>query len=148
MMGTPYLWSEGQMAVGEKGKQLAELAPCTFAACDRSQLAASSCREHVPKIAKLCDNFKLFIRQSKSYEAIAQTSPTWCKRQYSVLDKGLSHWALSNWRVKAHQKFLSTLESPKVLCLALYCFFFFFFLVLHLFHISIIYNFNTQYYTV
>ena len=33
------------MAVGEKGKQLAELAPCTFAACDRSQLAATSCRE-------------------------------------------------------------------------------------------------------
>ena len=33
---------KGQMAVGEKGKQLAELAPCTFAACDRSQLAATS----------------------------------------------------------------------------------------------------------
>ena len=28
------------------------------------------------------------------------------------------------WRVKAHQKFLSTLESPKVLCLALYCFYY------------------------
>ena len=51
----------GQMAVGEKGKQLAELAPCTFAACDRSQLAATSCREHVPKVAELWDNFKLFI---------------------------------------------------------------------------------------
>ena len=46
------------MAVGEKGKQLAELAPCTFAACDRSQLAATSCREYVPKIAELWDNFK------------------------------------------------------------------------------------------
>ena len=48
------------MAVGEKGKQLAELAPCTFAACDSSQLAATSCREHVPKVAELWDNFKLF----------------------------------------------------------------------------------------
>ena len=52
---------KGQMAVGEKGKQLAELAPCTFAACDRSQLTATSCREHVPKVAELWDNFKLFI---------------------------------------------------------------------------------------
>ena len=49
------------MAVGEKGKQLAELAPCTYAACDRSQLAATSCREHVPKVAELWDNFKLFV---------------------------------------------------------------------------------------
>ena len=49
------------MAVGEKGKQLAELAPCTFAACDRSQLAATSCREHVPKVAELWDKFKLFV---------------------------------------------------------------------------------------
>ena len=51
----------GQMAVSEKGKQLAELAPCTFAACDRSQLAATSCREHVPKVAEFWDNFKLFV---------------------------------------------------------------------------------------
>ena len=42
----------------------------------------------------LLDFSKAF--DSKSYEAIAQTSPTWCKRQYSVLDKGLSDWALSN----------------------------------------------------
>ena len=58
---TPHTWwvhltsgQKGQMAVGEKGKQLAELAPCTFAACDRSQLAATSCREHVPKVAEFC----------------------------------------------------------------------------------------------
>ena len=45
---TPHTWwvhltsgQKGQMAVGEKGKQLAELAPCTFAACDRSKLAAT-----------------------------------------------------------------------------------------------------------
>ena len=49
------------MAVGEKGKQLTELALCTFAACDRTQLAATSCREHVPKVAELWDNFKLFV---------------------------------------------------------------------------------------
>ena len=36
---------KGHLAVGEKGKQLPELAPCTFAACDCSQLAATSCRE-------------------------------------------------------------------------------------------------------
>ena len=47
--------------VGEKGKQLAELSPCTFAACDRSQLAATSCRQHVHKVAELWDNFKLFV---------------------------------------------------------------------------------------
>ena len=65
---TPHTWwvhltsgQKGQVAVGEKGKQLAELAPCTFAACDRSQLAATSCREHVPKVAELWDNFKLFV---------------------------------------------------------------------------------------
>ena len=59
MMSTHHLWSEG--AVGEKGKQLAELAPCTFAVCDRSQLTATFCREHVPKVAELWDNFKLFV---------------------------------------------------------------------------------------
>ena len=65
---TPHTWwvhltsgQNGQIAVGEKGKQLAELAPCTSAACDCSQLAATSCREHVPKVAELWDNFKLFI---------------------------------------------------------------------------------------
>ena len=65
---TPHTWwvhltsgQKGQMAVGEKGKQLAELAPCTFAACDCSQLAATSCREHVPKVAELWDDFKLFV---------------------------------------------------------------------------------------
>ena len=65
---TPHTWwvhltsgQKGQKAVGEKGKQLAELAPCTFAACDRSQLAATSCREHVPKVAELWDNFKIFV---------------------------------------------------------------------------------------
>ena len=64
---TPHTWvhltsgQKGQMAVGEKGKQLAELAPCTFAACNRSQLAATSCREYVPKVAELWDNFKLFV---------------------------------------------------------------------------------------
>ena len=65
---TPHTWwvhltsgQKGQMAVGEKGKQLAELAPCTFPVCDRSQLAATSCREHVPKVAELWDNFKLFV---------------------------------------------------------------------------------------
>ena len=65
---TPHTWwvhltsgQKGQMVVGEKGKQLAELAPCTFAACDSSQLAATSCREHVPKVAELLDNFKLFV---------------------------------------------------------------------------------------
>ena len=44
---------KGHLAVGEKGKQLPELAPCTFEACDRSQVAATSCREHVPKVAEL-----------------------------------------------------------------------------------------------
>ena len=62
-----YLYGQkAQMAVGEKGKQLAELAPCTFAACDRSQLAATSCREHVPKVAELWDNFKLFVSREVS----------------------------------------------------------------------------------
>ena len=55
------------MAVGEKGKQLAELAPCTFAACDRSQLAATSCREHVPKVAEFWDNFELFVSANKRW---------------------------------------------------------------------------------
>ena len=31
------------------------------AQCDRSQLAATSCREHVPKVAELWDNFRLFV---------------------------------------------------------------------------------------
>ena len=48
-------------------------------------------------------------------------------RGNTVLDKGLS-WlgALKQlyWRVKAHQKSLSTLESPKVLCLDRYCFYY------------------------
>ena len=42
MLSTPNIWycQKGQMAVGEKGKQLAELVPCTFAAL----IAASSQR--------------------------------------------------------------------------------------------------------
>ena len=65
---TPHTWwvhltsgQKGQMAVAEKGKQLAELPQCTFVACDCSQLAATSCRQHVPKVAELLDNFKLFV---------------------------------------------------------------------------------------
>ena len=50
-----------EVRVGEKGKQLPELAPCAFAACDCSLLAATSCREHIPKVAELRDNFKLFV---------------------------------------------------------------------------------------
>ena len=64
---TPHTWwvhltsgQKGQMAVGEKGKQLAELAPCTFAACDRSQLAATFCREHVPKLRERTSNFEVY----------------------------------------------------------------------------------------
>ena len=52
---------KGQMTIGEKGKQLAELVPCTFAACDCSQLAATSYRKHVPKVAELLDNLKFFV---------------------------------------------------------------------------------------
>ena len=67
------------MAVGEKGKQLAELAPCTFAACDHSQLAATSCREHVPKLAELWDNFKRFVTkfqaQSVNLRTLFQSKP-------------------------------------------------------------------------
>ena len=80
---TPHTWwvhftsgQKGQMAVGEKGKQLAELAPCTFAACDRSQLAATSCREHVPKVAEFWDNFKLFVSNLNLWNFSFISSPS------------------------------------------------------------------------
>ena len=50
----------GRWRLVRRGSNL-RLAPCTFAACDRSQLAATSCREHVPKVAELWGNFKLFV---------------------------------------------------------------------------------------
>ena len=78
---TPHTWwvhltsgQKGQIAVGEKGKQLAELAPCTFAACDRSQFAATSCREHVPKVAELWGNFKLFVSNLWNFSFINSPS--------------------------------------------------------------------------
>ena len=75
-MSTPYLWSEGgHLAVIEKGKQLPELAPCSFAACDCSQLTATPCREHVPKVAELWDNFKLFRSQSQPLRIVFINSP-------------------------------------------------------------------------
>ena len=51
-------------------------------------------------------------------EAIAQTSPTWCKRQCSVLDKGLSDWALSNSCTvgRKHNRNLCQLWSPSRIC--------------------------------
>ena len=88
---TPHTWwvhltsgQKGQMAVGEKGKQLAELARCTFAACDRSHLAATSCREHVPKVAELWDNFKLFVSNLNLWNFSfinSPSSPTWTQGQ-------------------------------------------------------------------
>ncbi|MEW8547556.1 MAG: hypothetical protein AB2693_28955 [Candidatus Thiodiazotropha sp.] len=49
------------MAVGTKGKELAELAPCILAGCYCSQLAATSSRQHVPKVAELWDKLQLII---------------------------------------------------------------------------------------
>ena len=65
LMSTPFLWPEETDVGGEKVQQLMELAPCTFAACDHSQLAVTSCREHVTKVAKLWDNFKHFVSNLK-----------------------------------------------------------------------------------
>ena len=55
------LVTRGQIAVGEKGEQFMELAPSTFAACYSSQIATTTSREHVPKIAKLWDSLKFFV---------------------------------------------------------------------------------------
>ena len=60
MLSTPDLWSEGVDGGWSKGAA-AELAPCTFAACDHSQLAVTSCREHVLKVSELWDKFKLYV---------------------------------------------------------------------------------------
>ena len=49
------------MTICKKKKQFADLVTCTLAACNHSQLAIISCREHAPKIAELWDNFKLFV---------------------------------------------------------------------------------------
>ena len=60
MMSTPDLRSKrALMAVGKKGKHLAEHASCAHVACDRSQLKDTSCRQHVSKITKIWDKFKL-----------------------------------------------------------------------------------------
>ena len=63
------------MAVGEKGKQLAEFVPCTLAACDHSQqLAATSCREHVPKVAELWDSFSFSFPTSASETSLSSVA--------------------------------------------------------------------------
>ena len=106
------------MAVGEKWKQLAEFAPCTFAACDRSQLAATSCREHVPKVAEFWDNFKLFVSNHNLWNFSFINSPSSPKAsgtpELRVREKGplMPLHFLCTQRLQPPQKIALVLPTP------------------------------------